>query len=89
MNPINASSHWADYAQEFHRETLLSTLQQKICHKVQEEWQQVNANFTHYIKLIQMHDIAHIISPPTALTDATDSSLTLFAASISSPYVCT
>ena len=89
MNPTNAPSCWANYAQEFHGEILLPTLQQKIHHEVQEGWQQVNANFTHYIKLIWVHDVTHIILPPIALADTTDPPLTLFAASTSSSHVCT
>ena len=87
MNPADAPSCWADYAQEFHRETLLPTLQQKICHGIQEGWQ-LNTNFTHYVKLLQVHNAAHVTSPHTAPADATDPPLKLFTASTSSPHVC-
>ena len=63
MNPADAPSHWADYTQEFHGETLLPTLQQKIHHGVQEGWQQINTNFTQYIELVWVHDTTHIKQP--------------------------
>ena len=87
MNPADVPSHQADYAQKFHGETLLPTLQQKIHHGVQEGWQ-LNTNFTCYVKLLQVHDTTHITSPHTAPADATDPPLKLFTASTSLPHVC-
>ena len=83
-NPTDTPSCQADYAEEFHGETLLPTLQQKICYRVQEGWQHDNAIFTWYAELVQVHDEECVTPMPSSmsfsLADVTEPPLALFTA---------